>query len=105
MKHKLRKYLPAIGSTATCCGAIALLALGMTETAWAQLAQVNNVATAVLDTMKAGGTAVAASACAVSGYKVAFQGARFEDVSKVLIGGTLIGGSTAAAGWLMSAAS
>jgi hypothetical protein len=105
MKHKLRKYLPAIGNTATCCGAIALLALGMTETAWAQLAQVNNVATAVLDTMKAGGTAVAASACAVSGYKVAFQGARFEDVSKVLIGGTLIGGSTAAAGWLMSAAS
>lgn len=105
MKHKLRKYLPIIGSTATCCGAIALLALGMTETAWAQLAQVNNVATAVLDTMKAGGTAVAASACAVSGYKVAFQGARFEDVSKVLIGGTLIGGSTAAAGWLMGAAS
>ena len=105
MKHTLRKYLPAIGSTATCCGAIALFALGMTEMAWAQLAQVNNVATAVLDTMKAGGTAVAASACAVSGYKVAFQGARFEDVSKVLIGGTLIGGSTAAAGWLMGAAS
>lgn len=105
MKHTLRKYLPAIGSKVSCSLAVALFALGMTEMAWAQLAQVNNVATAVLDTMKAGGTAVAASACAVSGYKVAFQGARFEDVSKVLIGGTLIGGSTAAAGWLMGAAS
>ena len=105
MKNTLRKYLPLIGSTATCCGAIALLALGMTEGAWAQLAQVNNVAQGVQDTLKAGGTAVAASACAVSGYKVAFQGARFEDVSKVLIGGTLIGGGSAAAGWLMQVAS
>lgn len=105
MKNTLRKYLPLIGSTATCCGAIALLVLGMTETAWAQLAQVNNVATAVQDTLKGGGTAVAASAFAVSGYKVAFQGARIEDVSKILVGGTLIGGGSAAAGWLMQAAS
>lgn len=105
MKNTLSKYLPLIGSTATCCGAIALLALGMTETAWAQLAQVNNIATGVQDTLKAGGTAIAGTACAVSGYKVAFQGARFEDVSKVLIGGGLIGGGSAAAGWLMQLAS
>jgi len=105
MKNRISRYLPVVGSVCTCCGAIALLALGMTETAWAQLANVNNVATAVQDTLKAGGVAVASAACISSGYKVAFQGARFEDVSKVLIGGTMIGGATSAAGYLIQQAS
>lgn len=105
MRNLIRRYGPATLRIASGTAVLSLFALGLTETAWAQLAQVNNVATAVQDTLKAGGTAVAASACAVSGYKVAFQGARFEDVSKVLIGGTLIGGSSAAAGWLMGTSS
>lgn len=104
MKNRINRYLPIVGRVIGCGGVITLFALGMTEMAWAQLSTVNNVATMVADTLKAGGVAVAGSAIMSSGYKVAFQGARFEDVSKVVIGGGMIGGGMTAAGFLVGGA-
>jgi type IV secretion system protein VirB2 len=37
-----------------------------------------------------------------AGFKMIFQGARLADVSNVLIGGTLIGGATAFANYIVS---
>ena len=54
--------------------------------------------------LKGAGVTIASIAIIVSGYKIIFQGARFEDVSKILIGGLLIGGATSLAGWLIGAA-
>lgn len=72
--------------------------------AYAQLSNVNNLLQNIETVLKGAGVTVASIAIIVSGYKIIFQGARFEDVSKILIGGLLIGGATSMAGWLLGAA-
>lgn len=72
--------------------------------AYAQLSNVNNLLQNIETVLKGAGVTVASIAIIVSGYKIVFQGARFEDVSKILIGGLLIGGATSMAGWLIGAA-
>jgi type IV secretion system protein VirB2 len=72
--------------------------------AYAQLSNVNNLLQNIESVLKGAGVTIASIAIIVSGYKIIFQGARFEDVSKILIGGLLIGGATSLAGWLIGAA-
>ena len=79
-------------------------ALAWDTPAYAQLSNVNNLLQNIETVLKGAGVTVASIAIIVSGYKIIFQGARFEDVSKILIGGLLIGGATSMAGWLIGAA-
>lgn len=79
-------------------------ALAWDTPAFAQLSNVNNLLQNIETVLKGAGVTVASIAIIVSGYKIIFQGARFEDVSKILIGGLLIGGATSMAGWLIGAA-
>lgn len=79
-------------------------ALFLDTPAYAQLSNVNNLLQNIESVLKGAGVTVASIAIIVSGYKIVFQGARFEDVSKILIGGLLIGGATSMAGWLIGAA-
>lgn len=79
-------------------------ALAWDGPAYAQLSNVNNLLQNIETVLKGAGVTVASIAIIVSGYKIIFQGARFEDVSKILIGGLLIGGATSMAGWLIGAA-
>jgi type IV secretion system protein VirB2 len=48
------------------------------------------------------GVTVVTIAIMWAGYKISFQGARFQDVTGILIGGTLIGGSAAFAGFIVN---
>ena len=48
------------------------------------------------------GVAVFTAACMWVGYKMAFAGAQFRDVSNILWGGVLAGGAAGFAGWLFA---
>jgi hypothetical protein len=48
------------------------------------------------------GVGLFTAACMWTGYKMAFAGAQFRDVSNILWGGVLAGGAAGFAGWLFS---
>lgn len=56
----------------------------------------------VVDMLSGIGVAVFTCACLWVGYKLAFAGAQFRDVSNILWGGVLAGGAAGFAAWLFS---
>lgn len=95
-----RTLLPRSRSMATV--ALKLLAAAQ-GTAHAQgFDKINTTVTNVQTILITISVAVVTIAIIWAGFKMIFQGARLADVANVLIGGTLIGGAAAFAGFIVS---
>lgn len=62
--------------------------------------KVTENATNIQTLLKGIAIVVVTIAIMIAGYKIAFSGARLQDVAGILIGGTLIGGASALAAWI-----
>ena len=62
--------------------------------------KVTTNATAIQTMLKAVAVIAVTIAIIIAGYKIAFSGARFQDVWGILLGGTLIGGASGLAAWI-----
>ena len=84
--------------TAICALAVTMATLGVVEPAMAQaLAPVVRASTIVRDTVTGVCLLLLTAAWGMAGYKVAFAGANFRDVSANVIGGAIAGGAAAMA--------
>ena len=89
----------AIGSA--CVGTA--LDMSMPRVALAQgFDKINTTVTNVNTILVTISVAVVTIAIIWAGFKMIFQGARLADVANVLIGGTLVGGAAAFAGYIVS---
>lgn len=70
--------------------------------AFAQISKVNSVMTAVQTTLT--GVSVAAFTVAIiwAGFKMAWSGAKWADVSNIVFGGILVGGASGIASWVLT---
>lgn len=82
--------------------AVAGAALAMSATpAFAQIARVNTVMTNV-QTVLIGVSVVAFTIALVwAGFKMAFQHAKWSEISNIVIGGIIVGGASGIASWLL----
>jgi type IV secretion system protein VirB2 len=79
----------------------AALLIGLMEPSYAGgFDKVTENATSIQTMLKAVAVIAVTIAIIVAGYKIAFSGARFQDVWGILLGGTLIGGASGLAGWI-----
>lgn len=84
-------------------GAVATVVAGaaITEPAYAQIAQLTTVMTNLQTVL----TGVAVTLFTISiiwaGFKMAFQHAKWSEISNIVIGGVLVGGAAAIAAWLI----
>lgn len=62
--------------------------------------KVTTNATLIQTMLKAVAVVAVTIAIIIAGYKIAFSGARFQDVWGILLGGTLIGGASGLAAWI-----
>jgi type IV secretion system protein VirB2 len=76
-------------------------AAAVTEPAYAQIAQVTTVMTNVQTVLT--GVAITLFTIAIlwAGFKMAFQHAKWSEISNIVIGGILVGGAAAIAAWLI----
>jgi len=83
---------------------LAVLALGLLPqvTAAQGFDKINTTVTNVQAILVTISIAVVTIAIIWAGFKMIFQGARLADVANVLIGGTLIGGAAAFAGYIVT---
>ena len=83
--------------------AIAGAALALTASpAFAQIARVNTVMTNV-QTMLVGVSVIAFTVALIwAGFKMAFQHAKWSEISNIVIGGIIVGGAAGIAGWLLN---
>jgi type IV secretion system protein VirB2 len=81
--------------------AAAGLAAAGTMPAYAQIAQVTTVMTNVQTVLS--GVAVTMFTISIiwAGFKMAFQHAKWSEISNIVIGGILVGGAAAIAAWLI----
>ena len=101
MKLNLRSStMSSTTSIAVQLVAVSLLLLGASP-AFAQLAVVNTVMTNVSTVLT--GVAVTCFTIAImwAGFKMAFQHAKWSEISNIVIGGILVGGAAAIAAWLV----
>jgi len=105
MKMKLRSCTKNSAKNSTMSIAVQLLALPLlmlgASPAFAQLAVVNTVMTNVSTVLT--GVAVTCFTIAImwAGFKMAFQHAKWSEISNIVIGGILVGGAAAIAAWLV----
>ena len=72
-----------------------------TSNAYAQVSKVQSVFTQV-NTVLMGASAVIFTLCiGWAGYKMAFQSAKWQDISNIIIGGIMVGGAAGIASWLV----
>ena len=73
----------------------------LTSNAYAQVSKVQSVFTQV-NTVLMGASAVIFTLCiGWAGYKMAFQSAKWQDISNIIIGGIMVGGAAGIASWLV----
>lgn len=93
-RTKWRRMVPGVLATVVAAAAL-------TEPAYAQIAQVTTVMTNVQTVL----TGVAVTMFTISiiwaGFKMAFQHAKWSEISNIVIGGILVGGAAAIAAWLI----
>ena len=77
-------------------------AAGLCAPALAQIAKVNTVMTNVQTILVGVSITVLTIAILWVGYKMAFQHAKWSEVSNIVIGGILIGGAPGIAAWLVN---
>jgi type IV secretion system protein VirB2 len=92
------------GMKTTTTFVLALLACSVAYAGAGATARVEGVMDNIVEILQAIGVAVFTIAIMFAGYRIIFQGARFADVSNIIIGGILVGGAAVFAGWLMGAA-
>jgi type IV secretion system protein VirB2 len=90
----IRRSLPALVALLLATAAPAALAQGFDK--------INTTVTNVNTILVTISVAVVTIAIIWAGFKMIFQGARLADVANVLIGGTLIGGATAFATYIVN---
>ena len=82
--------------------AAVILGLLLSTSANAQVAALTTKMTAVQTTLLGLGAIILTIAFATAGYRMAFDGARFKDVSMVFIGGVVAGLAGALGAWIVS---
>jgi type IV secretion system protein VirB2 len=92
----MKKWQP-IRSTASL-----LTILAITSPAFAQIAKVNTVMTNVQTVLTGVAVTIFTVAIIWAGFKMAFQHAKWTEVSNIVIGGILVGGAAGIAGWLIN---
>lgn len=81
--------------------AVALLALSASP-AFAQISKVNTVMSNVQTVLVGVAVTVFTIAIMWAGFKLAFQHAKWSEVSNIVIGGILVGGAAGIAAWLIN---
>lgn len=99
---QLRPNLRTVAKTLV-IGTAASLALAATP-AFAQLEKVTATFTVIQAVLVSISVICFTIALCLAGYKYAFQHARWVDISNIVIGGILVGGSAAIAAWLAGTA-
>ncbi len=100
---KLKSALPASASPTLRAARFALLALAIVSgPAFAQITKVNDVMTNIEAILS--GVAVVTFTIALiwAGFKMAFQHAKWSEISNIVIGGILVGGASGIASWLIA---
>ena len=82
--------------------ALALVGVLLSTNAHAQLAKVSTILTTIQSTLQGVGVTVFTMALIWAGYKMAFQHAKWAEISNVVIGGILVGGAAGIASFLVS---
>lgn len=80
----------------------AAVGLTVASNANAQLAKVTTVMDNVSSVMTGAGVVIFTIAIMFAGFKMAFQHAKWSEISNIVIGGILVGGASAIAGWLIN---
>ncbi len=70
--------------------------------AFAQISKVNSVMTNVQTTLVGVAVTIFTVAIMWAGFKMAFQHAKWTEISNIVIGGILVGGSAGIASWLLA---
>lgn len=81
---------------------VALATLFLTSNAYAQISKVNTVMGKVQTTLVGVAVTIFTIAVMWAGFKMAFQHAKWSEVSHIVIGGILVGGAAGIAGWLIN---
>ena len=81
---------------------IAAIVASASTSAFAQISKVDTVMTNVQNVLS--GVAVVAFTIALiwAGFKMAFQHAKWSEISNIVIGGILVGGASGIASWLIA---
>src|ERR1035438_4275692 len=81
---------------------VALVGASAATPAFAQIARVNTVMTNIQTTLV--GVSVIAFTIALiwAGFKMAFQHAKWSEISNIVIGGIIVGGAAGIAAWLLT---
>jgi type IV secretion system protein VirB2 len=79
-----------------------VMLLAMTNPAFAQIAKVNTVMTNVQTVLTGVAVTIFTVAIIWAGFKMAFQHAKWTEVSNIVIGGILVGGAAGIASWLIN---
>jgi type IV secretion system protein VirB2 len=78
------------------------LMLVQSSSAFAQISKVNTVMDNVKGVMTGVAVTVFTLALMWAGFKMAFQHAKWSEVSNIVIGGIFVGGAAGIAGWLIN---
>ena len=70
--------------------------------AFAQISKVNSVMTNVQTTLVGVAVTIFTVAIMWAGFKMAFQHAKWTEISNIVIGGILVGGAAGIASWLLA---
>ena len=70
--------------------------------AFAQISKVNSVMTNVQTTLVGVAVTIFTVAIMWAGFKMAFQHAKWPEISNIVIGGILVGGAAGIASWLLA---
>ncbi|EDT04217.1 Conjugal transfer protein TrbC [Burkholderia ambifaria IOP40-10] len=81
--------------------AVAAPVLMVTDSAWAQLSQVNTLLNTIQTTLLGVGGVICSISIIWAGFRMMFQHARFGDIANVFIGGLFVGCATVIAGMLI----
>jgi type IV secretion system protein VirB2 len=77
-------------------------ALSLSMNAQAQIAKVNTVMTNIQTVLVGAAVIVFTLAIMFAGFKMAFQHAKWSEISNIVIGGILVGGAAGIAAWLIN---
>lgn len=103
MKNTVVLMTPTAMRWINIAGVLFLLLLGLVEPSFAGAGGFDKVETNtnnVSTLLKTIAVVIVTIAIMIAGFKIAFSGARFQDVWGILLGGTLIGGASGLAGWI-----
>ena len=81
---------------------IGLLATTIPNIAFAQISKVNTVMSNVQTVLVGVAVTVFTLAIMWAGFKMAFQHAKWSEISNIVIGGILVGGAAGIAAWLIN---